>query len=58
MINVTLFAKIIQALDRFSVSKQVLIHHTGKYHNGMNSGTYLTTMLFCQFSKNYPTYCL
>lgn len=51
MTNLTLFAQIIQTLDRFSFSKLVTIHQTDKHHKGINSWTHLVTMLFCQFSN-------
>lgn len=51
MTNVTLFAQIIQTLDRFSFSKLVQAHDTDKHHKGIHSWTHLVTMLFCQFSK-------
>jgi len=51
MTNVTLFAQIIQTLDRFSFSKLVQIHGTDKHNKGIHSWTHLVTMLFCQFSK-------
>jgi len=51
MTNVTLFAKIIQTLDRFSFSYLVQTHQTDKHHKGIHSWTHLVTMLFCQFSK-------
>lgn len=51
MTNVTLFAQIIQTLDRFSFSKLVQTHQTDKHHKGIHSWTHLVTMLFCQFSK-------
>ncbi len=51
MTNVTLFAQIIQTLDRFSFSKLVQTHGTDKHHKGIDSWTHLVTMLFCQFSK-------
>jgi len=51
MRNVTLFAQIIQTLDRFSFSKLVQAHQTDKHEKGINSWTHMVTMLFCQFSK-------
>lgn len=51
MTNVTLFAQIIQTMDRFSFSKLVQTHQTDKHHKGIHSWTHLVTMLFCQFSK-------
>jgi len=51
MVNVTLFAQIIQTLDRFSFKKLVVAHQTDKHQKGISSWTHLVTMLFCQFSK-------
>ena len=51
MPNVTLFAQIMQALDRGAFSKLVNKHDTDKHNKGITSWTHLVTMLFCQFSK-------
>jgi len=51
MKNITLFAQIMQTLDRFSFTKLVTKHGTDKHAKGINSWTHLITMLFCQFSK-------
>ncbi len=51
MTNVTLFAQIMQTLDRLSFTKLVSKHGTDKHAKGITSWTHLTTMLFCQFSK-------
>lgn len=51
MVNVTLFAQIIQTLDRFSFKKLVTTYQTDKHQKGITSWTHLVTMLFCQFSK-------
>ncbi len=51
MKNVTLFAQIMQTVDRFSFTKLVNQHDTDKHSKGINSWTHLVTMLFCQFSK-------
>ena len=51
MTNVTLFAQIIQTLDRFSFAKLVEKYKTDKHEKGINTWTHLVTMLFCQFSK-------
>lgn len=51
MKNVTLFAQIMQTVDRFSFTKLVTQHGTDKHSKGINSWTHLVTMLFCQFSK-------
>jgi hypothetical protein len=49
--NITLFAQIIQTLDRISFKKLVTAHQTDKHEKGINSWTHLISMLFCQFSK-------
>lgn len=49
--NITLFAQILQTLDRISFKKLVIQHQTDKHEKGINSWTHLVTMLFCQFSK-------
>jgi len=49
--NITLFAQIIQTLDRISFKKLVATHQTDKHEKGINSWTHLISMLFCQFSK-------
>ncbi len=49
--NITLFAQILQTLDRISFKKLVAKHQTDKHAKGINSWTQLVTMLFCQFSK-------
>lgn len=51
MVNVTLFAQIMQTLDRFAFSKLVNKHGSDKHAKGITSWTHLVTMLFCQFSK-------
>jgi len=51
MRNVTLFAQIMQTLDRFAFSKLVGKHGSDKHAKGITSWTHLVTMLFCQFSK-------
>ncbi len=51
MTNVTLFAQIMQTLDRFSFKKLASRHQTDKHQKGINSWTHLVTMRFCQFSK-------
>lgn len=51
MKNVTLFAQIMQTVDRFSFTKLVGQYSTDKHSKGINSWTHLVTMLFCQFSK-------
>lgn len=51
MPNVTLFAQIMQSLDRGAFSKLVNKHDTDKHNKGITSWTHLVTMLFCQFSK-------
>jgi len=49
--NITLFAQILQTLDRVSFKKLVAKHQTDKHEKGINSWTHFVTMLFCQFSK-------
>ena len=49
--NITLFAQILQTLDRISFKKLVNAHQSNKHEKGINSWTHLVTMLFCQFSK-------
>lgn len=51
MTNVTLFAQIMQTLDRSAFSTLVKRHATDKHNKGITSWTHLVTMLFCQFSK-------
>ena len=51
MVNVTLFAQIMQTLDRFAFSTLVNKHGSDKHVKGITSWTHLVTMLFCQFSK-------
>ncbi len=51
MRNLTLFAQIIQTLDRSSFSRLVGTYQTDKHQKGISSWTHLVTMLFCQFSK-------
>jgi len=51
MTKVTLFAQIIQTLDRISFSKLVEKFKTDKHEKGINTWTHFVTMLFCQFSK-------
>lgn len=49
--NITLFAQVLQTLDKVSFKKRVAEHQTDKHEKGINSWTHLVTMLFCQFSK-------
>lgn len=49
--KITLFAQILQTLDRISFKKLVNKHQSDKHQKGINSWTHLVTMLFCQFSK-------
>lgn len=49
--NITLFAQILQTLDRVSFKRLVAKHQTDKHQKGINSWTHFVTMLFCQFSK-------
>ena len=49
--KLTLFAQIIQSLDRNSFRKLTSNYQSDKGNKGVNSWTHLITMLFCQFSK-------
>ena len=50
--NITLFAQILQTLDRISFKKLVNAHQSNKHEKGINSWTHLVTMLFqTQFTK-------
>ena len=51
MANVTLFAQIMQTLDRAGFKKLVKKYSSDKHAKGITSWTHLVTMLFCQFSK-------
>ena len=51
MRNITLFARIIQAPDRFSFPKLIQNHQNDKHHKGIHSWTHLVTMPFCQFPQ-------
>jgi hypothetical protein len=47
MVNVTLFAQIMQTLDRFAFTILVTRHGSDKHVKGIKSCTRLVTMLFC-----------
>jgi len=49
--KITLFAQILQTLDRNAFKKLVFTRQTDKHQKGISSWTHLVTMLFCQFSK-------
>jgi Domain of unknown function (DUF4372) len=51
MINATLFGQIVQHINRNFSIKVVDKYSTDKHNKGINSWTYLVTMLFCQFAK-------
>ena len=52
MTNITLFAQIIQRLDRSIFNKLVKEHNTDKHHKGFDSWSHLISMLFCHFGKS------
>ncbi len=52
MTNITLFAQIIQRLDRSIFNKLVKKHSTDKHHKGFDSWSHLISMLFCHFGKS------
>lgn len=52
MSKITLFAQIIQKLDRQKFNKLVKKYSTDKHSKGHNSWTQLISMLFCQFAKS------
>ena len=52
MTNITLFAQIIQRLDRSIFNKLVKKHNTDKHHKGFDSWSHLISMLFCHFGKS------
>jgi hypothetical protein len=52
MSKITLFAQIIQKLDRQRFNKLVRKYGTDKHSKGHNSWTQLISMLFCQFAKS------
>jgi hypothetical protein len=51
MTNITLFAQIINKLDRHQFKKVVKRYQTDKHNKGINSWTHLVSMLFCHFAK-------
>jgi hypothetical protein len=52
MTNLTLFAQIIQKLDKNSFQALVKKHHSDKHCKGFNAWSHLVSMLFCQFAKS------
>jgi hypothetical protein len=52
MTNLTLFAQIINKLDRNSFQSLVQEKGTDKHNKGFNSWSHLVSMLFCQFAKS------
>lgn len=52
MANITLFAQIIQKIDRSIVNKIVRERKTDKGSKGFDSWTHIVSMLFCQFAKS------
>ncbi len=52
MSKITLFAQIIQKLDRQKFNQLVKKYKTDKHSKGHNSWTQLISMLFCQFAKS------
>ena len=50
-IKTTSFSQIISQPDTLRFKKLVKIHQTDTHHKGINSGSYLISMLFCQFGK-------
>jgi hypothetical protein len=50
--NITLFAQILQRIDRKSFDSLVNQHQSDKHCKGNDSWTHFVTMLFCQFSKS------
>lgn len=52
MSKITLFAQIIQKLDRSIFRKLVKEHKTDKHQKGFDSWSHLTSMLFCHFAKS------
>lgn len=51
MINISLFAQIIQKLDRNKFNGLVRKHNSDKHQKGYDSWTHMVSMLFCQFAK-------
>jgi hypothetical protein len=52
MTNLTLFAQIIQKLDKSIFQSLVKKHNSDKHNKGFNSWSHLVSMLFCQFAKS------
>lgn len=51
MVNLTLFAQIIQLLNRYNFKNLVNKYQTDKYNKGINSWTHFLLMIFLHFSK-------
>lgn len=49
-VKVSLFAQILELIDRTDISKLVREHQTDKHNKGCNTWTHLVSMLFMQFS--------
>ena len=52
MTKITLFAQIIQRLDRSIFNKLAKEHKTDKHQKGFDSWSHLVSMLFCHFGKS------
>jgi len=52
MTKITLFAQVIQRLDRANFTRLVKKHDSDKHQKGHTSWTHLISMLFCQFAKS------
>ncbi len=51
MVNLTLFAQIIQRIDNKIINRLIKKHGSDKYQKGVDSRTHLISMLFAQFGK-------
>ncbi len=51
-VNISLFAQIIQQIDRSNFNSLVKKHDTDKANKGFDSWTHLVSMLFCHFAKS------
>lgn len=49
--NITLFAPIIQKLDRYSFKKIVAKYQSDKHSKGINSWTHMVSMVFCHLAN-------
>lgn len=50
--KITLFAQIIQKIDRFSFNSLVSKHQSNKHCKGNDAWSHFVSMLFCQFSRS------